>query len=93
MLAARSGELCSRTQQSSTVGFVISWVRYQLGFFETRFGHFRGRIFVEHEMLIARKLRDGCFFVSAASNVGFIVISGGKIEKNLNLENLKNHEN
>ena len=46
----------------------------------------------EFGMLIARKLRDGCFFASAASNVVLIEHLGGKIKKNLNLEILKNHE-
>ena len=70
---------------------VNSWVRQQsgsstIGFFETRFGHFRGRILNEFDLLIGRKLRGGCFFASAASNVVLIENVGVKIEKNLNLE-------
>ena len=65
---------------SLLVGFVISQV-----FFETRFGRFGGRVCIGFVMLIARNMRDGCFFVSAASNVVLIENSGGKIEKHLNL--------
>ena len=46
----------------------------------------------EFDLLIARKLRDGCFFASAASNVVLIEHLGFKIEKNLNLEISKNNE-
>ena len=60
--------------------------------FEMRFGHFRGRILNEFDMLIARKLRDGCFFASAASNIVLIENLGVKIEKNLNSKISKNNE-
>ena len=46
----------------------------------------------EFDMLIARKLRDGCFFASAASNVVLIENLGGEIAKNLNVEISKNNE-
>ena len=52
------GSVATGTQESLLLRFVISWVRYSFGFPETLLGYLRGRILVENNIPIVRKLRQ-----------------------------------
>ena len=57
-------------------------------FFETHIGRFRGRVFIENDIRIYRKLRNDLYFAMAAPILFENVDFGGKNANNLKFRKL-----